>query len=172
MYFNIWELPSLGIIKHEICFSVVQQPAAMFKVLNKDPPIPDNLSSEGKDFLRGCFKRNPVERPTAIKLLEHPFIQNSNHFSQNASTHSLAGMKSPVSFRPRVLCAPEFQDFRSRALTLHVNDRMLDTLQEKRSPGRLTLAREGNKQIQLGVYFLHICLCIFMFDLFMEVLHY
>ncbi|CAM0876396.1 unnamed protein product [Alopecurus aequalis] len=76
-------------------WSGLEGPAAMFKVLNKDPPIPDNLSSEGKDFLRGCFKRIPAERPTAIKLLEHPFIQNSHHFSQNASTHSLAGIKSP-----------------------------------------------------------------------------
>jgi serine/threonine protein kinase len=76
-------------------WSGLEGPAAMFKVLNKDPPIPDNLSSEGKDFLRGCFRRNPAERPTATKLLEHPFIQNSNHFSQNSSTHSLAGIKSP-----------------------------------------------------------------------------
>ncbi|XP_047092592.1 mitogen-activated protein kinase kinase kinase 5-like isoform X1 [Lolium rigidum] len=72
-------------------WSGLEGPAAMFKVLNKDPPIPDNLSSEGKDFLRGCFKRNPAERPPATKLLEHPFIQNSNHFSQNTSAHSHAG---------------------------------------------------------------------------------
>jgi serine/threonine protein kinase len=82
----------------------------MFKVLNKDPPIPDNLSSEGKDFLRGCFRRNPAERPTANKLLEHPFIQNSNHYSQNTSAHSLAGIKSPVSFLPCALYPPVFQD--------------------------------------------------------------
>uniref|UniRef100_A0ACD5WDV0 Uncharacterized protein n=1 Tax=Avena sativa TaxID=4498 RepID=A0ACD5WDV0_AVESA len=76
-------------------WSGLEGPAAMFKVLNKDPPIPDNLSLEGKDFLRGCFRRKPTERPTANKLLEHPFIQNSNLFSQNTSTHSLAGIKSP-----------------------------------------------------------------------------
>ncbi|KAH9794922.1 mitogen-activated protein kinase kinase kinase 5 [Citrus sinensis] len=35
---------------------------AMFKVLNSTPPIPEMLSSEGKDFLRHCFRRNPVER--------------------------------------------------------------------------------------------------------------
>ncbi|KAG6487216.1 hypothetical protein ZIOFF_055800 [Zingiber officinale] len=49
--------------------------AAMFKVLHKDPPIPESLSNEGKDFLRSCFRRNPAERPTALKLLEHPFIR-------------------------------------------------------------------------------------------------
>jgi len=76
-------------------WSGLEEPAAMFKVLNKDPPIPDNLSSDGKDFLRVCFKRNPAERPTASQLLEHPFIQSSSHFTQNASTHSLAEIKSP-----------------------------------------------------------------------------
>ncbi|KAE8784863.1 mitogen-activated protein kinase kinase kinase YODA-like [Hordeum vulgare] len=76
-------------------WSGLEGPAAMFKVLNKDPPIPDNLSSEGKDFLKGCFKRIPSERPTASKLLEHPFIQNSNHCTQHVSVHSPAGNKSP-----------------------------------------------------------------------------
>lgn len=59
------------------------QPQAMFKVLNRSPPIPETLSSEGKDFLRRCFRRNPAERPTALMLLEHPFIQNLN--DQNLS---------------------------------------------------------------------------------------
>jgi serine/threonine protein kinase len=78
---------------------VVQQPAAMFKVLRTDPPIPDNLSPEGKDFLRCCFKRKPVERPAASKLLEHPFIQNPNHQkNQHGSVHSFAAIKSPVRF--------------------------------------------------------------------------
>ena len=82
---------------HELYF-VVLQPAAMFKVLRTDPPIPDNLSPEGKDFLRCCFKRNPTERPTASKLLEHPFIQTSNHYSPHSAPHSFSGIKSPVSF--------------------------------------------------------------------------
>ncbi|XP_015884780.1 mitogen-activated protein kinase kinase kinase 5 [Ziziphus jujuba] len=59
-------------------------PQAMFKVLNKSPPIPETLSSEGKDFLNCCFQRNPAERPSAIMLLEHPFVRNSH--DQNVST--------------------------------------------------------------------------------------
>lgn len=85
--------------KHELYF-VVLQPAAMFKVLRTDPPIPDNLSPEGKDFLRCCFKRIPTERPTASKLLEHPFIQTLNHYSPHSVLHSFLGNKSPVSFLP------------------------------------------------------------------------
>lgn len=85
-------------------YIVVLQPAAMFKVLRTDPPIPDNLSPEGKDFLRCCFKRNPTERPTASKLLEHPFIQTSNHYSPQSAPHPFSGIKSPVSF-----LLPKFQ---------------------------------------------------------------
>ncbi|XP_062188963.1 mitogen-activated protein kinase kinase kinase 5-like [Phragmites australis] len=74
-------------------WSDLEGPAAMFKVLHKDPPIPENLSHEGKDFLRCCFKRNPGERPTANELLDHPFIRNSNHYNKHGSIHSFAGIK-------------------------------------------------------------------------------
>ncbi|XP_055811285.1 mitogen-activated protein kinase kinase kinase 5-like isoform X2 [Solanum dulcamara] len=51
---------------------------AMFSALNKSPPVPETLSSEGKDFLRCCFQRKPADRPTALMLLEHPFLSNTN----------------------------------------------------------------------------------------------
>lgn len=75
----------------------VLQPAAMFKVLHKDPPIPENLSHEGKEFLQCCFKRIPAERPTASELLDHPFIRNSSHYNKHGSIHSFAGIKVNVS---------------------------------------------------------------------------
>ncbi|KAF5731182.1 hypothetical protein HS088_TW19G00787 [Tripterygium wilfordii] len=51
--------------------------AAMFKIGNSKefPPIPDHLSDEGKDFVRQCLQRNPLHRPTAAQLLEHPFLK-------------------------------------------------------------------------------------------------
>nr|CAB3455528.1 unnamed protein product [Digitaria exilis] len=64
-------------------WSDLEGPAAMFKVLHKDPPIPENLSHEGKEFLQCCFKRNPAERPTASELLDHPFIRNSSHYNKH-----------------------------------------------------------------------------------------
>uniref|UniRef100_A0ACD5WCM3 Uncharacterized protein n=1 Tax=Avena sativa TaxID=4498 RepID=A0ACD5WCM3_AVESA len=107
-------------------WSGLEGPAAMFKVLNKDPPIPDNLSSDGKDFLRVCFKRNPAERPTASKLLEHPFIQSSSHFSQNASTLSLAGTKYPdVGHSPR--------EKKSRETLTYPREKQTNTLGETTS---------------------------------------
>lgn len=51
----------------------------MFKIGNgKDlPPIPDHLSDEGKDFIWQCLQRNPLHRPTAAKLLDHPFVKSA-----------------------------------------------------------------------------------------------
>ncbi|KAL5747511.1 hypothetical protein ACOSP7_024513 [Xanthoceras sorbifolium] len=53
--------------------------AAMFKIGNSKelPAIPDHLSDEGKDFVRKCLQRNPLHRPTAAQLLEHPFVINA-----------------------------------------------------------------------------------------------
>ncbi|XP_010255322.1 PREDICTED: mitogen-activated protein kinase kinase kinase YODA-like [Nelumbo nucifera] len=52
--------------------------AAMFKIGNSKelPAIPEHLSEEGKDFVRKCLQRNPLLRPTAAQLLEHPFVKN------------------------------------------------------------------------------------------------
>ncbi|KAA8522421.1 hypothetical protein F0562_013218 [Nyssa sinensis] len=53
--------------------------AAMFKIGNSKelPEIPDHLSDDGKDFVQLCLKRNPLHRPTAAQLLEHPFVKNA-----------------------------------------------------------------------------------------------
>ncbi|GAA0167127.1 non-receptor serine/threonine protein kinase [Lithospermum erythrorhizon] len=49
---------------------------AMFSVINKNPPIPEMLSCEGKHFLKLCLQREPMNRPSAADLLDHPFLQN------------------------------------------------------------------------------------------------
>uniref|UniRef100_A0A6N2MXW2 Protein kinase domain-containing protein n=1 Tax=Salix viminalis TaxID=40686 RepID=A0A6N2MXW2_SALVM len=64
------------------------QAQAMFKILYKDPPMPETLSAEGKDFLRRCFLRNPAERPSAMALLEHPFVCKSSDLNVSASTEA------------------------------------------------------------------------------------
>ncbi|XP_076918486.1 mitogen-activated protein kinase kinase kinase 5-like isoform X2 [Bidens hawaiensis] len=56
---------------------------AMFNVLNRSPPIPETLSSKGKDFLNLCLQRNPEKRASAALLLEHPFVRRS--FDHNIS---------------------------------------------------------------------------------------
>ncbi|GAV77723.1 Pkinase domain-containing protein [Cephalotus follicularis] len=77
---DIWSLGCtvIEMLNGKPPWSELEGPQAMYKVLNKTPPIPETLSSEGKDFLHCCFQRDPAERPPAITLLEHPFLQNSN----------------------------------------------------------------------------------------------
>eukprot|EP00742_Colponemidia_sp_Colp-10_P005803 GILJ01006206.1.p1 GENE.GILJ01006206.1~~GILJ01006206.1.p1 ORF type:complete len:573 (+),score=81.34 GILJ01006206.1:77-1795(+) len=38
------------------------------------PPLPDNLSADGMDFLYQCFQQKPELRPLAVTLLSHPFV--------------------------------------------------------------------------------------------------
>ncbi|KAI0501524.1 hypothetical protein KFK09_016469 [Dendrobium nobile] len=92
-------------------WSGLEGAAAMFKVLHKDPPMPETLSAEGKDFLQRCFRRNPAERPTANMLLDHPFIRNSNHYHLHGSIQAFAGIKlnettSSPRDRPRARSEP------------------------------------------------------------------
>ncbi|KAK9724659.1 hypothetical protein RND81_05G090400 [Saponaria officinalis] len=53
--------------------------AAMFKIGNGKelPAIPDHLSEDGKDFVKLCLRRNPLDRPSAAELLEHRFVKNA-----------------------------------------------------------------------------------------------
>eukprot|EP00262_Sarcandra_glabra_P018011 TRINITY_DN6348_c0_g1_i2.p1 TRINITY_DN6348_c0_g1~~TRINITY_DN6348_c0_g1_i2.p1 ORF type:complete len:484 (-),score=89.09 TRINITY_DN6348_c0_g1_i2:750-2048(-) len=81
--------------------------AAMFKVMkNESPPIPEALSSEGKDFLQCCFRRNPAERPSASMLLEHSFLRNPHPHHQeiagcNQAFSSMKLMDIPHSSQER-----------------------------------------------------------------------
>ncbi|AQK73377.1 Mitogen-activated protein kinase kinase kinase YODA [Zea mays] len=65
--------------------------AAMFKIGNSKelPPIPDHLSEEGKDFIRQCLQRDPSSRPTAVDLLQHPFVQNAPPLEKSSASHPL-----------------------------------------------------------------------------------
>ncbi|KAK2865668.1 hypothetical protein Q7C36_001724 [Tachysurus vachellii] len=48
----------------------------MYKVgMGHKPPIPEKLSTEGKDFLAHCLESEPKCRPTASVLLDHPFVK-------------------------------------------------------------------------------------------------
>ncbi|XP_020974817.1 mitogen-activated protein kinase kinase kinase YODA isoform X1 [Arachis ipaensis] len=53
--------------------------AAIFKILQmkKLPEAPEHLSEDGKDFVRLCLQRNPQDRPSAVQLLEHPFVKKA-----------------------------------------------------------------------------------------------
>jgi len=53
---------------------------AMFMVATKGAPdlqILDKWSDNFKDFLQQCFQHHPDVRPSAIQLLQHPFITSN-----------------------------------------------------------------------------------------------
>ncbi|XP_015934263.1 mitogen-activated protein kinase kinase kinase 5 isoform X1 [Arachis duranensis] len=78
MAIDIWSLGCtiIEMLTGRPPWSEFEGPQAMFKVLHRSPPIPETLSSEGQDFLKQCFRRNPADRPTAATLLTHAFVQN------------------------------------------------------------------------------------------------
>ncbi|KAI8149822.1 hypothetical protein BJV82DRAFT_503267 [Fennellomyces sp. T-0311] len=60
--------------------------SVMYHVVTGHPPLPDpsQLSSDGIDFLKKCFTRNPMKRPTAHELLSHQWITQylENYYQQ------------------------------------------------------------------------------------------
>lgn len=88
MAIDIWSLGCtiIEMLTGKPPWSEFEGPQAMFKVLHKSPHIPENLSSEGQDFLQQCFRRNPAERPSAAVLLTHAFVQNLH--DQDVLVHS------------------------------------------------------------------------------------
>ncbi|KAL6974929.1 Mitogen-activated protein kinase kinase kinase 3 [Sarracenia purpurea var. burkii] len=70
--------------------------AAIFKIGNsKDSPeIPDHLSNDAKSFLKLCLQRDPSARPTALQLLDHPFVRDLG----TPRSCSIDGKSTPTAF--------------------------------------------------------------------------
>ncbi|CAN0841261.1 Mitogen-activated protein kinase kinase kinase YODA [Linum grandiflorum] len=91
--------------------------AAMFKIGNSRelPAIPDHLSDDGKDFIMQCLQRNPSRRPTASKLLEHPFVKNiapSERIVMNAES-------SEITATGRLMGIVHARSFDTEAISIH-----------------------------------------------------
>ncbi|XP_030475700.2 mitogen-activated protein kinase kinase kinase 1-like [Syzygium oleosum] len=39
------------------------------------PRVPQSLSSNARDFILTCLRKNPKDRPSAVELLDHPFVR-------------------------------------------------------------------------------------------------
>ncbi|EPS60184.1 hypothetical protein M569_14620, partial [Genlisea aurea] len=76
--------------------------AAMFKIGNSKelPSIPETLSEEGKEFVRLCLQRNPLHRPTAAQLLEHPFVKGGGGGVGGGSSSAFPAEKHAASILP------------------------------------------------------------------------
>ncbi|XP_076903553.1 mitogen-activated protein kinase kinase kinase 1-like [Bidens hawaiensis] len=75
---DIWSLGCtvLEMLTRSIPYYPMECMAALFRIgSGRPPPIPDNLSTEARNFILQCFRVNPRDRPTAGQLLDHPFVR-------------------------------------------------------------------------------------------------
>ena len=48
----------------------------MFRIVEDEmPPLPDDCSDALQDFLQQCFYKDPLQRPDAERLCEHPWLK-------------------------------------------------------------------------------------------------
>lgn len=56
--------------------TVTWQMAALFKIgKGEPPPVADSLSRDARDFVLQCLQAKARDRPTAARLLDHPFVK-------------------------------------------------------------------------------------------------
>ncbi|KAA3484933.1 mitogen-activated protein kinase kinase kinase 1-like [Gossypium australe] len=75
---DIWSLGCtvLEMLTREIPYHQLECMQALFRIgKGEPPPIPDSLSKDAQDFIMQCLQTNPEARPTAAKLLQHPFVK-------------------------------------------------------------------------------------------------
>jgi serine/threonine protein kinase len=82
------------------------------------PEIPEHLSNDAKNFIMLCLQRDPSARPTAQKLLEHPFIRDQSATkaaTRDVSSYMFDGSRTPVK------CLALVVFFENFALLFHSN---------------------------------------------------
>ncbi|CCD26080.2 serine/threonine protein kinase CDC15 NDAI_0G03030 [Naumovozyma dairenensis CBS 421] len=77
---DIWSLGStvVELLTGDPPFSKLTNTTISYAIENDNYIPPDSMSYEVKDFLSKCFQKNMYKRPTALVLLNHPWITNEN----------------------------------------------------------------------------------------------
>ena len=70
-------------------------------VATQHPPLPEpgQLSELGIDFIRQCLTIDPVQRPTAIELMNHPWMldfREKLHSYEEAENMAAGGASPPI----------------------------------------------------------------------------
>jgi len=77
---DIWSLGCtvLEMLTRQLPYPDLEWTQALYRIGKGEPPaIPDILSRDARDFISQCVKPNPEDRPSASKLLDHPFVNRS-----------------------------------------------------------------------------------------------
>lgn len=87
---DIWSLGCtvLEMLTRKFPYSRWEPMAALFRIGRGEPPdIPETLSGDARDFILTCLQVNPIARPTAAQLLDHPFVKRALPLSCSASPY-------------------------------------------------------------------------------------
>lgn len=91
-YFYPCAIPNAQIMSFKIVHlmpEIILQTHAFFQIgRGEQPPIPDFLSPDARDFISQCVKVNPDDRPSASQLLQHPFMNRSLWASSSSDSSS------------------------------------------------------------------------------------
>ncbi|KAJ0971619.1 hypothetical protein J5N97_019578 [Dioscorea zingiberensis] len=77
---DIWSLGCtvLEMLTRQLPYPNLEWTHVFFKIgRGEQPPIPNTLSSDARDFIQKCVQVSPDDRPSASQLLEHPFVKRS-----------------------------------------------------------------------------------------------
>nr|CAD1832735.1 unnamed protein product [Ananas comosus var. bracteatus] len=88
---DIWSLGCtvLEMLTRQIPYPNMEWTHAFFQIgRGEQPPIPDFLSPDARDFISQCVKVNPDDRPSASQLLQHPFMNRSLWASSSSDSSS------------------------------------------------------------------------------------
>ncbi|XP_039173364.1 LOW QUALITY PROTEIN: mitogen-activated protein kinase kinase kinase 1 [Eucalyptus grandis] len=75
---DIWSLGCtvLEMLTRRPPYSHLEGMQALFRIgRGEPPPVPDSLSRDARDLILSCLQVNPNDRPSAAKLLDHPFVR-------------------------------------------------------------------------------------------------
>ncbi|XP_027091661.2 mitogen-activated protein kinase kinase kinase 1 isoform X1 [Coffea arabica] len=77
---DIWSLGCtvLEMLTRKYPYSRWEPMAALFRIGRGEPPdIPETLSGDAREFILKCLQVNPIARPSAAQLLDHPFVKRA-----------------------------------------------------------------------------------------------
>ncbi|KAG8096698.1 hypothetical protein GUJ93_ZPchr0013g34334 [Zizania palustris] len=94
---DIWSLGCtvLEMLTGQLPYPDLEWTQALYRIGKGEPPaIPNALSRDARDFISQCVKFNPGDRPTASKLLKHPFVNRSMRSIRSMRTSSRSNSRT------------------------------------------------------------------------------